>query len=135
MKALERKIKPFQYTGSYERPGQRRLLQEETELRNLKLEEINCPICGKKHLAITTEDELGLGMPKYGVTCDDCDFVFPLKLSDVGDMICQFKTWLSVYLFLGKPLRFIEEDLTLLLFPESYREKKKEYRRGDGWYE
>ena len=129
-------MEQYQCVGSYENGGVfKKPLPDESNYRNLKLEDIPCPVCGEKSLEQTVWDTSGLGPDSYGVACDDCEFICPIELSDCGETIVVFKQWLAIYKLLGYPQEYRNRDLTLFLYPKGeWRDKERNYRIKEGWY-
>ena len=61
----------------------------------------------------------------YRVECDECDYVFPIQMSDCGECVCEAKTQLGLYELLGKPNYLLDCDLQLLTYKN--KEDRKEY--------
>ena len=100
-------------------------------LFNTDLEDIKCPCCGEKNLRIKDYGYDSM-FPEYQVGCDSCDWDSPTgTISDYGEAPCEFKHWLEAFELLGRPAERVNEDLTLLFYPEEdgWREKEREERK------
>ena len=121
---------PEQYMcrGSYEAGGFRTISPIGIEINKMELEEIACPCCGEKALRIK---DYGYDFfSDFVVGCDNCEWDAPvMHLSDYGETPCEFKKWLEAFYLLGKPKERLNEDLTLLFYPDNgWREKERKER-------
>lgn len=114
------KLKPYMWRGCC-----RSSSPQETKYRDMKLEDIECPICGKKALWLPQYGDFGFN-EYYRVECDECDYVFPIQMSDCGECICEAKTQLGLYELLGKPHHLLDCDLSLLLH-KSINKREESY--------
>ena len=123
----------YMFKGSYEGGGFRAPSPIAKELGKKTLEEIECPCCNKKALRIANFGEPDI-FEAYQVICDECDWRTPTgTIGDYGEAPCEFKYWLEAFELLGKPAERINEDLTLLFYPEGeWREKERMERENDG---
>lgn len=120
----------YMVKGSFETGGIRKISPEGRYLEKKEIEEIECPCCGEKSLRIKNYG-CDSFFPEYLVGCDNCDWDSPTgTISDYGEAPCEFKAWLEAFLLLGKPEKRVNEDLTLLFYPDGeWREKKREERK------
>ena len=133
---IEQVMEPYQCVGSYHVGGYfKNSIPGYDGLKNTPLENIMCPVCGEPALFQTYYDDLGLGCGDYGVACDNCEFISPIKMSDCGESIVLFKEWLCIYTLLNFPKEYITKDLTLYTFPAGeWRDAIRADRVKDGWY-
>lgn len=92
-------------------------------IRDTPLKDIVCPDCGKKTLSVHSIGSSDFD-EEYIVRCDDCDWEVPFgEIGDYGEAKCQLDDWLEAYYLLGKPKKYITENLTLLFYPEVLSEE------------
>ena len=116
---------------SYEGGGGRTISPIGQELNKKTLEELECPCCGEKNLRIANFGYRRFSdSDAYQVICDSCDWRTPTgTIGDYGEAPCEFKYWLEAFELLGRPKERVNEDLTLLFYPEGeWREKEREER-------
>lgn len=93
--------------------GFRNVSPIERQLRIYDIVDYECPCCGKKRLRIARYNGVQDDFPEYGITCDECDWSWPLpNMSDYGEVLCEFRTWYTAWIYLGKPKDRVNEDLT-----------------------
>ena len=116
------KIIPDKYMcqGSYKDGGMRTVSPIGKLLASAKLEDMYCPGCEEQALRIGNFGPDSM-FPKYKVTCDACDYTCSCGSEDYGEAIPEFKTWMEAFLLLGAPRDRLDEDLSLLFFPEEWR--------------
>lgn len=117
---LYKKLKPYMW-----RKNCRSASPQEMKYRDMKLEDIECPKCGRKALWLPQYGDFGFN-EYYRVECDECDYVFPIQMSDCGECICEAKTQVGLYELLGKPNYLLDCDLSLLLH-KKLEDRKKSY--------
>ena len=125
---IENAFSPYQWKRNSRSHSPR-----EIELNDMTLEEIECPICGKKRLQQLQYGKFGWEYD-YRVECDDCGFVCPIQLSDCGEQIVMFKEWVAAYELAGKPKGREDEDWTLYFHPHSSRKQSEKWRKSEHWY-
>lgn len=114
----------YMYRGSFENGAIRTPAPFTREFDEMKLEEFECPCCGVKNLRLYKSGSDFFGW-NYLVGCDNCDWEMPTPpISDNGDAIGEFKSWLEAYTLMGKPRDKLNEDLTAYFYPDGeWREK------------
>ena len=122
MKKIPKKYQ-FKYNEKYDtffRKEQSPIIEE---LRNSKLEEIKCPVCGDNNLRIGNfGDSI---FYDHHVTCDSCEFTCPAGCSDYGEAKCEFEFWTEAFILSGKPMdRVNDEFLCLIMYPEGIDREK-----------
>ena len=126
--------KEYMFKGSYGNGGGRTVSPVGVELSKKMLEDLECPCCGEKAF-YQHFNEVMMGIGEYYITCDCCDWECPVgSLSDCGENVAELKEWLEAFELLGKPKERVNEDLTLLFYPDDgWRDsirKWKETRNG-----
>lgn len=121
--------KKYMFKGSCENGGFRDVSPIGKDLNKIPLREIECPNCGKKYLEIKNYSEPYV-YEKYIVECNHCYWQSPTGfIGDYGEAPCEFKYWLEAFYLLGRPEEKVNEDLTLLFYPEGeWREKERKER-------
>lgn len=118
--SIKEDLKPWMQ-GRYSRS----CCPQEMKYYDMKLEEIECPRCGKKALWQPQYGDFGFN-EYYRVECDECDYIFPIQSSDCGECICEAKTQLGIFELLGRPSELLDCDLQLLLYKDA-NERQKYY--------
>lgn len=116
------KIIPEKYMcrGTYEEGGTRTWSPIGYLLSPTKLDDIYCPCCEEQALRIGDFGPDSM-FPDFRVTCDACGYTCPCGSEDYGETVAEFKTWMEAFLLLGAPRDRLDEDLSLLFFPEEWR--------------
>lgn len=94
-------------------------------LRNTTLEDLPCPLCGRKYLRIGNFGWDSI-LPDFRVTCDNCEFTCPCGSKDYGEAKCEFEFWTEAFLLLGSPYELRNsKDIELYMYQEGISREKK----------
>ncbi len=94
------------------------------KLGDMVLEEIACPLCGMKALAVHNYGTCTGFDDSFVVVCDECDWEVPYgEISDYGEATVLLKSWLEAFYLCGEPKEFVHENLTLLFYPEVFSDE------------
>lgn len=111
----------YMFQGSNEEGGFRKESPIGNFLSKKRLEEHYCPSCEQDALRIAEYGDSTCS--EYVVVCDCCGWECPTgKNADYGETVSDLTTWLEAFALLGAPRDRTGEDLSLLFFPDEWRD-------------